>query len=257
LAEQQHRSDPRVLNERTLHHDFRRLAELVRPGMRVLDVGCGTGAMTAGIADLVGLNGEVTGLDRDAPLLEQARARERPNLRFEKGDILTMIFHREFDIVAAARVLQWIDTDQLAAAMKNLVRALKAGGLLVVLDYDHTAHTWLPEPPVEFRVFFDAFLAWRAANRWHNSIAPQLPELFRSAGLEDVRTTPASEAAGREDGAAGLWPHVVESLGPRIVGAGYLTAEQQKKALVVSRLWMREKMQQQRLALDVVEGRRA
>ena len=91
---QGHQSDPRVLGRRTLQQDHRRLAELLRPGMSVLDAGCGTGAVTAGIAAAIGPSGQVLGIDRDGSLLEIARAEHGgwPNLRFEIAD-LTALSH--------------------------------------------------------------------------------------------------------------------------------------------------------------------
>lgn len=258
MADQQHRSDARVLNARTVQKDFRRLTELIAPGMRVLDVGCGTGAITAGIAELVGATGLAVGLDRDPGLLAEARTREQANLRFVEGDALSMNDDGEFDIVGAARVLQWIDGARLSDALANLVRAARpGGGRVVVLDYDHTAHTWTPDPPREFSAFMDAFRAWRDANRWRNSIARDLPGLLREAGLSDVTTTPAPETCGPGDSAADIWPHVMESLGPRIVDAGFLTQRERNAALEISRDWVRQGMRSQTMVLAVVEGRRA
>src|SRR5688500_2652203 len=110
--------------------------------MKVLDAGCGTGAITVGIAEI---GADAVGLDRDASLLAQAPTRE--NLRFVQGDLLTMDFDSEFDVVATARCLQWIDTEKLPVAIHHLVRAVSPGGLLAVLDYDHTQHSWTPDPP--------------------------------------------------------------------------------------------------------------
>ena len=251
MAAQQHTSDARVLNARTLTRDFRRLAELVKPGMRVLDAGCGTGAITAGIADL---GAEAVGLDRDTSLLSQAPARE--SLRLVEGDLLTMSFDAEFDIAATARCLQWIDAHDLAAAVDNLVKAVKPGGMVVVLDYDHTSHMWQPEPPAEFRAFFDAFLTWRDAHRWHNSIARELPQMLRQAGLIDVTEHVSNEACGPLDAAAGIWPHVMELLGPKMIGEGYWTEPERAAALEVSREWVRTAMTSQILYLSAVEGRR-
>ena len=245
------RSDARVLNERSLQRNFRRLAELIRPGMRVLDVGCGTGAITAGIAEV---GATAVGLDRDPALLAQAPVRD--NLHFIEGDVLTMSFDSEFDIVATARCLQWIDRQKLSLALAHLVRAVRPGGLLVVLDYDHTAHQWTPEPPAEFRTFFNAFLTWRDANRWHNSVALDLPEMLAGAGLTNVRSTPAFEYAASGDAGAEIWPHVVDSLGPKLVESGFLTEEQLTAALAISRDWMQRSLTQQVLWLAAVEGER-
>src|SRR5215467_3542294 len=116
MAAQSHRSDPRILGRRTLQRDHRGLAELVHPGLSVLDVGCGTGAITAGAAKAVGPHGYVVGIDRDEVLLEVARTEHAkvPNLRFEYGDVTTLTFCAQFDVVSAARTLQWIAEPALA-----------------------------------------------------------------------------------------------------------------------------------------------
>ena len=135
MAEQFHRSDPRVLNRRTLDRDHRRLAELLRPGMTVLDVGCGTGAITAGIARSVGPGGSVVGVDRDLGLLEIARTEHAAvaNLRFRREDALSLEFRQCFDVVTAARMLQWIRRP--AKALARMKEAVKPRGRLVVLVY--------------------------------------------------------------------------------------------------------------------------
>src|SRR3954470_20006536 len=86
-----HRSDPQILNRRTLEHDHRVLASMLRPGMFVLDVGCGAGAITAGIARAVAPGGCAVGVDRDESLLDAAR-QEHPGIRFENADALSMEF---------------------------------------------------------------------------------------------------------------------------------------------------------------------
>ncbi len=64
MSAKSHRSDPRVLSRPTLERDHRSLAKLLQPGMSVLDVGCGTGAIIAGIAQAVGPSGRVVGMDK-------------------------------------------------------------------------------------------------------------------------------------------------------------------------------------------------
>lgn len=126
--QQSHQSDPRVLGQRTLQKDHPRLAALVRPGMRVLDAGCGTGSITAGIAAAVGEQGSVTGLDRDESLLAIARQDHAGivNLEFQTGDLIEFNSAPRFDIVTAARLIQWIG--EPAEAVRRMVAATKPGG---------------------------------------------------------------------------------------------------------------------------------
>lgn len=64
-----------ILERRGLAAGNPRLVQLLRRGMRVLDVGCGTGSITAEIAAAVAPEGSVVGLDRDASLIQTARER--------------------------------------------------------------------------------------------------------------------------------------------------------------------------------------
>jgi SAM-dependent methyltransferase len=134
----------RILGRRSLQRDHRCLAALLRPGLCVLDIGCGTAAITAGAAKAVGPHGHVIGIDRDEVLLEIARTEHAsiPNLRFEYGDATTLTSCEEFDIVTAARTLQWIAEPTLA--ISKMKQAAKPSGVLVVLDYNHTSNEWEP-----------------------------------------------------------------------------------------------------------------
>src|SRR3982751_108959 len=89
MSQQTHRSNTQVLNRRTLDNDHRVLAAMLRPGLSVLDVGCGTGAITAGIARAVGPSGRAVGVDRDEAMLEIAR-REHSDVEFVQGDALDL-----------------------------------------------------------------------------------------------------------------------------------------------------------------------
>ncbi|MBL8221701.1 MAG: methyltransferase domain-containing protein [Bryobacterales bacterium] len=255
---QQHQSDPRILNRRSVERDHRGLLDHLRAGMHVLDIGCGTGSITAGIARLVTPDGTVTGIDRDASLLDIA-CREHadiPGLCFEQHDILSLPYQSHFDIVTAARVVQWIDDPP--AALRNMKSAARSGGLVVVLDYNHVENLWEPEPPPPFRAFYKAFLDWRASNRWSNQIAAELPSLFRDAGIEVLRIENSDEVTVRgEPGfhqAASIWADVAESLGPNIVAQGYLTEAQREEAARVYREWVADGLEQQILCLRTVSG---
>jgi SAM-dependent methyltransferase len=232
--------------------------ELLRPGLSVLDIGCGGGAITTGIAEAVGPDGHVVGIDRDATLLDVARSEHGrvPNLRFLCEDVTTSAFFAEFDIVTAARTLQWIA--QPALALLKMKQAVKPGGAIVVLDYNHAANSWSPDPPRSFQEFYGAFLAWREANGWDNEMADHLPELFRSAGLGDVQTHIQDELAqrGEPDFAqrSALWSEVIESLGDRIAAAGFCTELQWKEALRFFQQWRKTELMKQVLVMRTVTG---
>ncbi len=130
MAEQRHQSETTILGRRSLEQDHQALALVLRAGMSVLDVGCGTGAITVGIARAVGSEGLVLGLDRDTGMIDLAREQHGgvANLRFEVGDVLNLGLEAKFDVVSAARTLQWVSNPGLAVS--GMAGEPRAGELL-------------------------------------------------------------------------------------------------------------------------------
>jgi SAM-dependent methyltransferase len=263
MSQQSHRSDPRILNRRTLQRDHAFLAQVLGTGMHVLDVGCGTGAITAGMAKMVGPDGTVLGIDRDDANLAIA-AQENggiENLRFEVADILTLAdsFDHRFDIVTAARAIQWISEPE--RAILKMKKATKPGALVIVLDYNLEDTHWEPEPPADFRRFYQAFLDWRTANRWDNRMASHLTGLFHSAGLAEIVSHPSDEVVQHGDPgfsepyASGIWLYVVQTLGPKLVEAGFLEESVRQCAEKGYADYVQHSLRLQRHSMLTVEGR--
>ena len=80
----------------------RRIAERVRPGDRILELGCATGLMGA---QLAGPQVPLLGIDRSPAYLERARARRTPGTRYETGDLDSIQVEGEFDHILATNVL--------------------------------------------------------------------------------------------------------------------------------------------------------
>jgi trans-aconitate methyltransferase len=103
------------------------LIELLQPeaGERILDLGCGTGQLTAQLA-AAGAN--VLGVDLSEEMIAAAR-RQHPQLRFEIADARALPFDGEFDSVFSNAALHWVEEAESAAA--GIARALKPGGRFV------------------------------------------------------------------------------------------------------------------------------
>jgi SAM-dependent methyltransferase len=259
MSSQPHQSDPKVLDRRTLQRDHRILAGLLRPGMAVLDVGCGTGAITRGIAEAVGPTGTVVGVDRDRGLIDRARAShsEISNLQFVEGDVTLLDFDARFDIVAAARTLQWIA--DVPAALRSMARAATPEGMLVVLDYNHALHEWHPAPPPLFTAFYARFLGWRETNGWDNEIANRCPALLETLGCRDVRTLDQDQTIVR--GAPGfeemteLWIAVIDHLGTTVMEAGECDASLLRAAREEYDTWRLTQLEKHTLSMRASLGR--
>lgn len=127
-------ADPR---QHLLWRDFLSRAPHV-PGARVLEVGCGTGIISAKITEIPGV-AEVVGVDPAPGFIQRARHRE-PSLRFEVADGRTLPFDKAtFDGVVFATTLCHVPEPQLALAEAR--RVLRPGGYLLVYDGDYATTT--------------------------------------------------------------------------------------------------------------------
>ncbi|AUX24580.1 trans-aconitate 2-methyltransferase [Sorangium cellulosum] len=107
----------------------------VRPGLRVADLGCGTGELTRCLADV--LPGcDALGLDLSPEMLERARAHARPGLRFEQGDQAAL--RGTWDLIFSNAALQW--SEDHAALLPRLFACLAPGGQLAVQVPSNHAH---------------------------------------------------------------------------------------------------------------------
>jgi ubiquinone/menaquinone biosynthesis C-methylase UbiE len=156
----------------------------LRAGLRVLDCGCGTGTITAGLAEAV-RPGEVVGIDIGDGHLEAARAlateRGLSNTRFEAASIYALPFAGEsFDVAFANTVLEHL-ADPLGA-VREMRRVLRPSGLVAVRDTSWA--TFQLEPATE-RLKAALALVPRIMERNGGSpyYAPHQRRLLREAGF--------------------------------------------------------------------------
>jgi ubiquinone/menaquinone biosynthesis C-methylase UbiE len=152
----------------------------VRTGARVLDAGCGTGAVARVMSTMVGVSGEVTAIDKSEARLDQGRrmalASKLENLSFLRADIEENdLPGGPYDLVWCRFVFEYIGDKQ--RALHNLVRATQIGGKVVVGDLDGNGVFHYPcHPEVErglARILaeldgrFDAYVGRKLFNLFH------------------------------------------------------------------------------------------
>lgn len=166
----------------------------LKPGMSLLDCGCGVGSITLDLAELVA-PGQVIGVDMDNAQLEIARASAQKlgliNVTFEQGSVYELRFPSgTFDIVNAHTLL--IHLSDPLRALRELRRVLKPGGIAVITDDDFDTITIAPPNPLNQRLIE----IWKNILR-HNGGNPtysrNLRGLMLSAGF--VRTEGFATAA--------------------------------------------------------------
>lgn len=246
-------SSTKIFDDRSLAVDYRTLVPFLRKGMRVLDVGCGTGSITSDIAKLTG---KVTGIDNTGKFIEAGRENFK-DIELKCVDLFEFETNEQFDLIVSARTMQWLkNVDDAILKMKSL---LKPGGTLSILDYNHTGIQWLPEPPASMKKFYSAFLKWREDAGMNNSVADDLPRLFAEAGFEHIEVFNSDEHYQRGDGnfafRAGIWSKVAEL--KQIVEEGYCSEAERVLAIEEYNAWVARDAESMTLKLNEVRGVRS
>ncbi|WP_437670154.1 class I SAM-dependent methyltransferase [Sorangium sp. So ce131] len=193
-------------------------------GMRVLDVGCGRGDVSFMVAQRVGAQGQVVGIDRDVQPLAAARDRARElglsNVTFAEGDLGAPSPELGlFDGVVGRRVLMY--QPDAVAAVRRLSGALRPGGLVVFQEHDATMVPASVEPlPLHERV---NHWIWRTVEREGADIHMgfHLATVLEQAGLAVERVR--AEAVVQTPKILHRTGAIVRAMLPRIVQQGVAT----------------------------------
>jgi SAM-dependent methyltransferase len=168
------------------------MLDLLAPvrGERILDVGCGTGQLTAAIAEA---GAEVVGIDSSAAMVDQARA-NYPKLRFEQHDVRALPYEAEFDAVFSNAVLHWVH--EADAAVRSIARALKPGGRFVAEFGGHGNTAALLEAVSQ--------IAGRPVNPWYYPSIGEYAAVLEANGLEPTFAVLFDRPTPLEGGPDGL-----------------------------------------------------
>lgn len=185
----------------------------LRPGIRLLDCGCGPGSITIGLARVVA-PGAVVGVDIDPGEIEQARqlAAEQgiANVQFETGNVYELPFaDASFDAAFSNALLDHLSDP--VAALREMRRVLKADGVLGVRTADRDGYLLAPAEPL-----IDKFNEWgekrKNAQGVRVRIGKNLRAMLRAAGFARTEGSASYDCYGSADEVRDLATSVVTGL---------------------------------------------
>ena len=185
-----HESVLRAHRRRTAKDSAGYLLPHLRPGMSVLDVGCGPGTITVDLAALVA-PGQVTAVELTDAALDlaraEARARNQSNISFVTSDVHALDFPDNiFDVVHAHQVLQHVADP--VQALRELRRVCMPDGIVAVRDADYAGFIWFPLLPTleRWRELYDEAAR---ANGGEPDAGRRLLSWAQEAGFDDITPT--------------------------------------------------------------------
>lgn len=255
--ERSEKSATKIFDNRSLEVDYRTLQPILKKGMSVLDIGCGTGAISKDIANIVGSAGKVIGIDNTKKFIDSGAITygDVKNLELIHIDLFEYEPEEKFDLIVAARVLQWLSNP--GEALLKMKSLLKSNGQISILDYNHNALEWNPKPPASMQLFYKAFLKWRMNAGMNNQIAIDLPNLLQKAGFRSIETINSNEYYHRDRpdfiSKVGIWSKVAGL--DQIVDEGYLDNDLRLKAIQEYDEWVENKAISMCMKLNEVRGK--
>lgn len=247
----------KIFDNRSLRVDYRTLEPILKEGIFVLDVGCGTGSISKDIANIVGNSGKVIGIDNTEKFIKSGKETYKniQNLNLIHSDLFNFNPNEKFDLIISARTLQWLSNPKEALLkMKSL---LKPNGRISILDYNHNNLEWNPEPPMSMKEFYKTFLKWRSDAGMNNGIADDLPRLMKEIGMIEIEKINSDEhyEKHRTDfkSKVGIWSKVAGSV--QMVKEGYLNNDLRLKAIEEYNEWVENKAVSMTMKLNEVRGK--
>ena len=210
----------------------------VRAGMRVLDVGSGAGDVSFLVAQLVGRDGSVHGIDKSPEAVTLARERATQaglnHVSFEVADAQTYRADRSFDAIVGRLVLAY--QAEPARVLAQLTRSLCRGGLVAFVEFEVSSAKSVPALPL-----FSRCVGW-LTETFHRvgvqvDMGTRLYATFRQAGLPSPSMFLLSRVEGGEDTAT--YEHLVKTLGtllPTMEQLGVASAAQVQIDTLLARL---------------------
>jgi ubiquinone/menaquinone biosynthesis C-methylase UbiE len=231
--------------ERTADEAAAFLLPRLKPGMSLLDVGCGPGSITLGLADHMGPEGSVIGVDSSEEAIAEARRGARQSVvpQFEVASVYDLPFpDGSFDVVFGHQILQHLADP--VGALVEIGRVLKPGGLVAMRDADFGSMSFYPELP-ELHRWLDIYHSVARANGGEPDAGRRLVSWIRSAGFVDAIGTSSTWTyitADERERWARLWASriTLDRFADRAVGLGLCDRSELEEIADGWRTWAAE-----------------
>lgn len=238
-----HESVLRSHQRRTAEDSAAYLLSHLKPGLSVLDIGCGPGTITGDLAARVA-PGPVLAVDMFADVLTVARAeiqrRNLSNVSFAAADVHKLDFPDDaFDVVHAHQVLQHVADP--VQALREMRRVRRPGGVVAARDADYAGFVWFPRLPA-LDLWLDLYEKAARANRGEPDAGRHLLSWALHAGFDDITPTGSlwcyATAATREWW-GGMWADRIlhSGVGRELLELGLATVAQLEEISAAWRAW--------------------
>src|SRR3984957_12151942 len=199
----------------------------IRPGMRVLDLGCGAGDSAFVAAELVGPGGSVVGVDYSADALARARLRAGQRglaqVQFIEGDFYDPAPGGPFDAIVE-RLSLWLLPDP-AEVLRRQATVLRPGGLVAPIEGDLSTWRSLPETALYTQMRSWTLEAFARAGMAFNG--QRLWAILEEAGLRPLGMIGIQVHIGPDDEVGLAFEVESQRVGePLLIGTGVATAEE-------------------------------
>jgi ubiquinone/menaquinone biosynthesis C-methylase UbiE len=174
------------------------LLPYLESGMNIIDIGCGPGTITIGLANAV-KPGRVFGIDHDEKHIEEAKAFASngniDNVSFQIGDVLSLKFEdNSIDAAFENNVFTHLSENSLKAA-KEIIRVLKPNGLFAVRDVEVNSVLW-GNLNDAIKQLDKLFIEWHKSRRSNITIGSKLPKILREAGFINTIKSVTADTKG-------------------------------------------------------------
>src|SRR3989337_3256630 len=172
-----------AFRETTLRH------AALKPGERVLDVGCGTGVLTRLAAEVVGEKGHVIGIDPAPKMISIAKenaTREKSRAGFRLSTIENLPFEdNSFDCVLSSFMIHHLPPDLKLKGLAEVYRVLKPGGRFLAVDISRPSNPlwWILVWPLYFWKFTRDHIRGRLEPYFHKAGFPSIETVGHWKGL--------------------------------------------------------------------------